>query len=83
MHTVLCSQPNIHNAKTRADEPDNFLAALAPASASGFFPSTPAPNFFPKRLRLLVFFLKQLWLRLQEAKDKWLSKQNIFSPQTT
>ena len=58
MHTVLCSQPNIHNAKTRADEPDNFLAALAPASASGFFPSSPAPNFFPQATPAPGIFFK-------------------------
>ena len=39
----------------RAGEPANFLAAPA-LSPDFFFQAAPAPDFFPKRLRLLIFF---------------------------
>ena len=56
--------------KTRAGEPANFFAALA-------------PDFFPKRLRLLVFFFERL--RLQGAKNTRLRLigKIFFSPQTS
>ena len=37
----------------RSVEPANFLAAPAPGF---FFQAAAAPDFFPKRLRLLLFF---------------------------
>ena len=68
---------------TRAGEPATFLAA-------------PAPDFFIKRLRLLVFLFERLWLRLrlwhrlQGAKKtgsgSWLLikfGKIFFSPQTS
>ena len=48
--------------KIRAGEPANFLAS-------------PAPDFFPKWLRLLVFFFERL--RLQDAKKKRLRPLTI------
>ena len=56
-------------------EPANFLAA-------------PAPDFFPKRLRLLVFFFERLLLRLRlqwakktaPAPDYWLSLAKYSFP---
>ena len=67
---------------SRAGEPANILAA--PALAPDFFQTAPAPNFFPKQLRLLVFFFKRLRLRLrlrlqlQEAKNTWLRLYILF-----
>ena len=65
---------------SRAGEPANILAA--PALAPDFFQAAPAPNFFPKQLRLLVFFFKRLRLRLrlqlQEAKNTWLRLYILF-----
>ena len=44
----------------RAGEPSNFFAAPATAPAPDFFQAAPASglDFFPKRLRLLVFFFR-------------------------
>ena len=58
----------------RAGEPANFLAA-------------PAPDFFPKRLRLLVFFFERLRLQGQGTKKpgsgSWLLVKLGISPQTS
>ena len=58
---IYCSV--ILSLQTRAGEPANFLAAPAP---DFFFQAAPgsAPDFLPKRLRLLVFFFELLRLRL-------------------
>ena len=66
----------------RAGEPANFFSG----SGSWLFfqvAPAPAPDFFPKRLRLLVFFLERLWLQGAKNTRLRLLGKLFFSPQTS
>ena len=63
---------------SRAGDPANFLAAPAPAFFQAAPAQAPASDFFPKRLRLLVFFFRAAPAprgpkKPAPAPDYWLS----------